>query len=154
MAIPLLQRRKDIKAKLIERVENAVLDETITGVVIGKKTKRDRFNPPFIWLFIDEAIEDESVQIAEEWIVTVRIVGIIKEHDPLQGKEKAETLTIQAASAIQFKGIDEDRTLDSLVRDIVKTAFVSGEDEILDQDPTLWGSAMVLEMRFINKEVI
>lgn len=155
MGKPLIQRRKDIKAKMIERIENASITEPkLNPTVIGKKTKRDKFKPPFIWLIIDENIENESFNISEKWTTIVRVLAIIKDHNPVEGKDRAETLAIEAASAIQYNGPDNDRTLDGLVRIVSKTAFISGEDQVIDQDPTLWGSVMVLQMDFTNKEVI
>lgn len=153
----LVENLNAIKAKIEDRLLNATLSESIDSIVIGDKTKKYKVKPPMIWVILMPAnLTDESFALAEEWRWRILVISVIKAFDPAEGKMRAENLALSASGKpflYDDAGVEEDRTLGGLVRDIVRIRWEPAHEQIMDQDPSLFGSAVELELRFINKEV-
>lgn len=154
------QRIKDIKVKIAERLNAAnaasALSETVNDVIIGERAKAHRVQPPILWVYLEPAvIDDMSMALSEDWNLRIIIVSIIKEHDPVTGKERAEQLAITAASALMKSGGtgNIDRTLDSTISTMNRRRFEPGYERVLNQDVTLFGSSFEIELIFCNKEI-
>ena len=146
-----------VKAKIEERLLNATLSEPINGVVIGERTKKHKVKPPMIWIVLMPAgITDESFALSEFWRWRLLVISVIKEFDPAEGKTRAENLALSASGKpflYNDAGTEEDRSLGGLVDDIVRIRWEPAHERIMDQDPSLFGSAVELELRFQNQEV-
>lgn len=146
-----------INDKIVERVTNGDYGTiTLNEVIIGKKARSNRMKPPLVWIVPDRSpMDDIGESINELLRLRYILIGAFSSYDPPEAKAKSEEIALRACLEL-FKneaGTDEDRTLDGLVDDIIRTAFIPGHERLTD-DGTLYGAAVEVEVRFQLREEI
>lgn len=144
-----IERLSDIELAMI----NVITSQTsgmANIVVLNKRIKVSDMKPPMVWILPEESqISDSALSLSEDWSLTFWIISIIKGHkDTTKLMKDAEALALKASS-----GLLADRTLGGLVEDITRIGWSPGDSRVMEADETLYGAAVRVKLKVLNREV-
>ena len=146
----LYEKITDIKTELMSLLTQGVYPEEIEQFIIGEKFRMSgKIDKPILWVVpLPADTSDDTFANNEYWKWEFAIVSIVKAHDDLDGQPRAEKIAL-AASMI----IIQNRTLNGKIKDSIRKSFTPAYDKIINQDESLWGSAVGIELRFFHRDV-
>lgn len=145
----LIERMAEIQTELMAIVSAATYPEPIDKFIIGEKFRMSgRLDKPLLWvLTTDCSLKDQGMSINEYCAWDILLISVVKAHSDSDGKERAEAIALAAS-----KAIIQNRTLNGKILDAVRKTFTPAYTQIFEQDESLWGSAVTIELRFVNRE--
>jgi len=147
---------EDIRLKIKERIEDGFGSE-INYVIVGRKTRSYKFDPPLVWVLpLEVPVNDSGMALNEIWDLEFLIIGITRSvTDDEEARSKAEEIAIRASGMLMVDPStgQQDRSLDGLIIDLTRTNWSPGDSRIVDTDESLYGSAVRVKLKFNNTEV-
>jgi len=129
----------------------ASLGADIKKVLVGRKVNVTDFKPPCIWILPEPSpINDNGMGLSEIWDPTYWLIAIVKStKDSLEATEAAEQLAIRASGALLA-----DRKLGGLAEDLTRIGWDPADSRVMDTDESLYGAAVRVKVKLVNKEVM
>lgn len=139
---------KDIEDAIVQKIiDGAIVG--VNGIIFNRELRNGVKAPPYIWIFPDPSPIDSLavITISEDWLYRFTLMAVAASYAS-QDQDQARDIALQASGLF----IPAPRTLGGLVSDVVRTAWDSDFTKELPTEQ-LFGAAVAMEARFINREV-
>jgi len=140
------QTLKDIKSYIEDYMETFKEELEYEELIIGEKARNPQ--TPTLWFIFGRSIIDPDAlsSTCELVRLTCSVVAMVEDRDVERGQDIAEQLSLKATRKFLL-----DTTMNGLVSDVIRTAFVPSGTRVADKR-VVHAAGVELEIRFYTED--